>query len=137
MKNASLRVADYMSRDLVTVTQDTEIMRAVFMLVEKDISGVPVLDEHGALVGLLTERDCLDVALSAGYFDEPGGRVSEFMSAPVDTVTSQDTLMDIAVRFRDTSYRRFPVVDDGRLVGIVSRRDVLRALRQGAWFEKV
>lgn len=136
MKKPSLRVADYMTRDVLTVTEETEIMRAVFMLVAEDISGVPVLDEHDALVGLLTERDCLDVALSAGYFDEPGGRVSEFMSAPVDTVTSQDKLMDIAVRFRDTPHRRFPVVDDGRLVGVISRRDVLRALRQGVWFER-
>ena len=136
MKNSSLRVVDYMTCDVVTVTQETEIMRAVSMLVAKDISGVPVVDEKTNVVGLLTERDCLEVALSAGYFDEPGGRVADFMSAPVETVTSQDKLMDVAVRFRDTPYRRFPVVDDGRLLGVISRRDVLRAMQKGAWFKR-
>ena len=136
MKAASLRVGDFMTRDVVTVGHETEIMRAVSMLVDKDISGVPVVDENNNLVGLLTERDCLEVALSAGYFDEPGGRVADFMSTPVDTATSEDRLMDVAVRFRDTPFRRLPVVDNGRLVGVISRRDVLRAMRNGAWFER-
>lgn len=136
MKNSSLRVADYMTCYVVTVAQEEEIMRAVSMLVANDISGVPVVDEKKGVVGLLTERDCLDVALSAGYFDEPGGQVADFMSAPVETVTSQDKLMDVAVRFRDTPYRRFPVVDNGRLLGVISRRDVLRAMQKGAWFKR-
>ena len=134
MTTSSLRVADYMSRRVITVAADTDIMRAVYLLVDKDISGAPVVAEGGVLVGILTERDCLAVALNAGYFDEPGGLVAEYMSSPVETVTPEDGLIDIAVRFRDSRFRRFPVLDHGNLVGIISRRDVLRALKRGVWF---
>ena len=134
MNASSLRVADYMTRKIVTVSADTEIMRAVYLLVEKRLSGIPVVSDGHVLVGMLTERDCLAVAINAGYFDEPGGLVADFMSQPVETVTSQDRVVDIAMRFRDTQFRRFPVVDSGNLVGIFSRHDVLRALKRGVWF---
>ena len=136
MKGPSLRVADYMTHTVTTVTPDTDIMRAVYLLVANDISGVPVVDAQGAPVGILTERDCLTVALNAGYFDEPGGLVADYMTSPVETVAPSDRLMDIAIRFRDTRFRRFPVVDAGILVGILSRRDVLRSLKRGVWFER-
>ena len=125
-----------MTRRPIVVPADMEIMRAVFVLIDNDVSGVPVIDEDGRLTGILTERDCLKVAISAGYHDEPGGRVADFMQHPVQTVTPDDSLMDIAVRFSESHYRRFPVLDDDRLVGVISRRDVLKALKRGAWFEK-
>ena len=125
-----------MVTSLVTVTPDTEIMRAVQLLVENDISGMPVVETDGQIAGILTERDCIDVALQAGYFDESGGRVEDYMSSPVETVSPDDSLMDVADRFRQSSFRRFPVVEDGRLIGLISRRDVLMALAGGAWFRK-
>jgi CBS domain-containing protein len=134
--NAANRIRDHMATELVTVTPDTEIMRAVHLLVQHDISGMPVIEVNGRLVGILTERNCIDVALQAGYFDESGGRVADYMSSPVETVGPDDSLMDVADRFRQSSFRRFPVVEDGRLIGLISRRDVLTALRSGAWFSK-
>jgi CBS domain-containing protein len=134
--NMSLRVADYMSRRVITVSEDMDVTDAVHLLVKHDISGAPVVDKDGRLTGILTERDCLAVALSAGYFDEPGGHVADYMTSPVETVTIDESLMDIAVRFRDTRYRRFPVMQDGKMVGVISRRDVLRALQRGSWFRR-
>ena len=133
--NVHLRVSEYMSTELVTITPDTEIMKAVYLLVEHDISGMPVVDEEGNLVGILTERDCIATAISAGYFDEAGGSVRDFMSSPVETAEADDSLMDIAERLSKSTYRRFPVIEDGRLVGLISRRDVLEALKQGSWFK--
>ena len=133
--NTHLRVSEYMTTDLVTITPDTELMRAVYLLVEHDISGMPVVDEGGNLVGILTERDCIATAINAGYFDEAGGSVRDFMSSPVETAEADDSLMDIAERLSNSIYRRFPVVEDGRLVGLISRRDVLEALKQGSWFK--
>lgn len=132
--NTPLRVREHMTTDLVTITPDTEIMRAVYLLVEHDISGLPVVDEGGSLVGMLTERDCIETAIQAGYFDEAGGRVRDFMSSPVETAGADDSLMDIAERLSKSTHRRFPVVEDGRLIGLISRRDVLEALRRGSWF---
>jgi len=130
------RIRDHMATNVVTVTPDTEIMRAVNLLVEHDISGLPVIAADGSLMGILTERNCIDVALQAGYFDESGGRVEDYMSHPVETVHADDSLMDVADRFRHSTFRRFPVVENGRLIGLISRRDVLTALRSGAWFSK-
>jgi len=134
--NIHLRVSEYMSTELVTITPDTEIMRAVYLLVKHDISGMPVVDEEGELVGILTERDCIATAINAGYFDEAGGPVRDFMSSPVETAEADDSLMNVADRLSKSIYRRFPVIEDGRLVGLISRRDVLEALKQGSWFKR-
>lgn len=131
---AAGRVRDYMTSNLVTVTPDMEIMRAVHFLVEQDISGVPVVDEEGMLLGILTERDCINVALQAGYHDEFGGSVARYMTRDVQTVSPGDSLMDLAELFAANSFRRCPVVDDGRLVGLICRRDILRAMTESAWF---
>lgn len=132
--NKSLRVADYMVTDLLTLTPDMELMRALALFIEMNVSGAPVVGPHGELVGILTERDCIRKALHAGYYDEPGGTVDNCMTTTVMTVTGEDRLMDIAMRFRDSHFRRYPVVDDGRLIGLISRRDVLKAMQDGAWF---
>jgi CBS domain-containing protein len=126
-----LRVSDFYSTEPVTLHCDTEIMRAVQVLLDNDISGAPVIDNDGKLVGILTERDLIGIALSASYFDEPGGKVSDFMSIGVQTVAPGDSLMDVAQRFADSPFRRFPVVENGRLLGIIGRRDLLRAMYSG------
>jgi len=132
--NKSLRVADYMATDLLTLTPEMELMRALALFLEVDVSGAPVVDSEGELVGILTERDCIRKALHAGYYDEPGGTVESSMTSTVVTVDGSDRLMDVALRFRDSHFRRYPVVDEGRLIGLISRRDVLRAMQDGAWF---
>lgn len=134
MNTVPLKVSDYMVRRVLTVTADTEITRAVGLLIENDVSGLVVVDANGGVVGMLTERDCISTAAQSGYFDELGGPVSDFMSAPAVTVNPDENLFDVAIRFISTKYRRYPVVEDGRLVGIIARRDVLRALRRSSWF---
>ena len=130
------RVRDVFRTDLITVSPDDDVAHAVNLMVLHDVSGLPVVDSTGALVGILTERDCIRVALSAGYFDELGGLVSEYMSSPVETVEVTDNLADVAQRLCDSTFRRFPVLSQGKLVGIISRRDVLRSLQRGTWFKQ-
>ena len=128
MTDTILTAREFMSGTLVTLSPETELMEAIRRLVDRRISGAPVVDGQGNLVGILTERDCIAAALAAGYYGEAGGRVSEFMSKKVESVDADDGLMDIAKRFIDGRFRRFPVVDDNRLVGLISRHDVLRAI---------
>ena len=132
--NRPLRVRDYMTTDLCTVAPDTDIMSAVQTLVDRNISGLLVADSNGELKGILTERDCIGVALDAGYFDEAGGRVRNYMTTDIETVDAELSLLDVADRFARHSFRRYPVMDDGKLVGLIARRDVLKALASGAWF---
>jgi CBS domain-containing protein len=134
MNEKALRVRDFMTTAPMSITPDTEIMRAVHLLVSEDISGLPVVDGQGMLVGILTERDCIEVALQAGYFDELGGRVERYMTTPVETAEPDSALMDLAELFVRSPFRRCPVVEEGKLVGLICRRDILRALTSGAWF---
>ena len=72
----------------------------------------------------------MQVALNAGYHGDWGGPVSDFMSADVQTVDAEMNIIDLAQVFIDSKFRRFPVMDENRLVGQISRRDVLRALEE-------
>lgn len=124
----SARVKDFLTADPVSLAPDMDIHRAMKILLEREISGAPVLDEQGGLVGILSIKDCLRVAFSASYHQEWGGRVSEFMSSEVQTIESDTDIIEAAELFLKVRYRRFPVLTNGRLVGLISRYDVLRAL---------
>jgi CBS domain-containing protein len=123
-----------MATSVLTVAPETEIMRAIRLLVDEDLSGFPVVNEDRVLVGFLTERDVIRVAIQAGYFDEIGGAVADYMTRDIHTVHPEDSLMDVAELFADSPFRRCPVIEDGRLVGLICRRDVLRAMTESAWF---
>lgn len=123
-----MRIRDFMVSKPVVFTSDTDLLDAVRVLVDRRISGAPVVDERGNLVGFLTERDFLRAALVAGYHGESGGCVGEYMSSDVQAVNADDSLIDVATRFIETKYRRYPVIEDNRVVGVVARRDVLRAV---------
>ena len=117
-----------MSASLVTFTPGMDVMNAINILVKHRISGAPVIDDRGNLVGLLSEKDCMRVAVQAGYYEELGGRVADYMTENVTTVESEASVLDVAKLFMENGPRRYPVVEDNRLVGQISRRDVLKAL---------
>jgi CBS domain-containing protein len=121
-----------MSRHLITLHPEMDVLEAVRILVAERLSGAPVLDQVGNLVGILTERDCMHVALDAGYFSEDGGRVANFMKTDVVTVEAHTPIAEIAERFASSHFRRLPVTEQGKLIGIISRRDVLKQL-EAAW----
>ena len=124
----SMLVKDHMVTNVITLDPDMEILRATQLLIRHDISGAPVLDKHGRLIGVLTERDCMRVALHAGYHGAPGGLVRDYMNAAPVSVSPEDTILELAERFVNERYRRYPVLDGGRLVGVISRREVMRAM---------
>ena len=129
MKNLPL-VRDIMATDLITLTPETEINRAMTILLDARISGAPVVDTNGDLLGVLSKKDCLKAALNASFFQEWGGAVLDYMSAEVEVLDPDMDLVKAAETFLGSQYRRFPVVKDGRLVGQVSRSDILRGLRE-------
>lgn len=122
------KVRDYMARQLITLSPEMEILRAVSILLKNDIGAAPVVNDTGSLVGILTERDCMQVVLNAGYHSEYGGQVAEFMSPEVETIAASESIVDVAKLFFGQRFHRYPVLENGRLVGQISRRDVLRAL---------
>ena len=123
-----VRVRDYMSKDVISVRPDTDIMEVVRLLVTHNLNAVPVIDKRGGLVGMISERDCLKMALQAAYYGEKGGKVREFMASEVATVHAEDNLLDLAKLFIENPYKRYPVLHDHEIVGVISRQDLMRAL---------
>jgi len=124
------RVRSYMTTKLVTFTPEMDLHEAIHLLLRHRISGAPVVDARGDLVGILSMRDCLGVAFSASYHQDRAGPVSDYMSHDVVTVEADAHLVEVAERFVRGTFRRFPVLDGGRLVGVISRHDVLRAIEE-------
>lgn len=124
----SMLVADYMSRRVITLSPDQSVHDAIRVLLEHKISGAPVVDDTGQLKGMFSESDCLKGALEASYHGTEIGAVSEYMTLDLQTVSGQTSILDAAEIFLADHRRRLPVVDDGKLVGQISRRDLLRAM---------
>ena len=123
----SMKVKDYMATKLVTFAPDLNVVEAMNQILNSGITAAPVVDESGSLVGILSEVDLMPVVIQDSYYDEPLGIVSDYMKTPVDTVDPNLDIYTLAERFIHEHRRRYPVVDAGKLVGQVSRRDVLRA----------
>jgi CBS domain-containing protein len=128
MTESRILVRDYMSRKVVKLRPDMEILRAVHHLIDGRVSGAPVVDESGNVVGMLTERDCMKVVLNAAYHQEHGGLVREFMATNVEDIEPDLSIVDAAKQFYEKKYLRYPVVENGQLIGVLSRSDVMRAM---------
>lgn len=131
MSLRDLRASDIMVKKPLAFKPDRPLLDAVRELVDQRIPGAPVVDVHGNLVGALTEKEFLQAVVVSGYHGEARGRVGDHMNTDIQTVHVDASLFDVAMRFIETSARWFPVVDENRLVGVVSRREVLRAIIDG------
>lgn len=126
----SVKVSDFMAKRLVTLQPQTNVVEAMGVLLDKKISGAPVVDDDGALVGVLSEVDLMKIIIQDSYYDEAAGVVGDYMRFPVDTVEADTDIYSLAERFLTEHRRRYPVVRHGKLVGQISRRDVLRAAHE-------
>ncbi len=124
------RVADHMDTVVHTLSPDTDIHDAVSYLLEHHVTGAPVVDGDNKIVGIITEYDCLKLlALGGDMSDAVAGTVADFMSTEVKTVPSRMNIFFVAGMFLNDHIRRLPVVDNGKLVGAITRFDILRAIR--------
>jgi CBS domain-containing protein len=119
-------------KSLVTFRPDQNIHEVIDIIIEKKISGGPVLDENQKLVGIISEKDCLRIIVDQAYYNTPFNSpvVSDYMTAQVKTIPDDTNIVGAATEFINTSYRRLPIVRDGVLLGQVSRRDILRAAKK-------
>ena len=120
-----LKACDVMTKDVVTVKPDILLKDAIRILVGKGISGLPVVDDSNGIVGMLSESDIINYMFS-GHSHVTA--VSEAMSKKITSVASDTDLDKIALIIGEKKFRRIPIVDNGKLVGIVSRRDIIRSL---------
>jgi CBS domain-containing protein len=143
-----MNVSDIMTREVASISPDARLEDAVRLMVDRKISGVPVVENDGAVVGMITEGDLLRRAeigtegKSPGWFEmfflpgtsaydyvrTHGRKVEMLMTGNAICVSPQATLASAVTLMRDRHVKRLPVIHDGRLVGILSRADVMKAL---------
>jgi CBS-domain-containing membrane protein len=143
-----MKAHDVMTWGAITVEADASVARAVRLMLQNKISGLPVIDSDGHLAGIVTEGDFLRRGelgterrrprwleflvgpgrLAAEYVQSSGRKVSEIMTSEVQTITPETPLDDVVRLMERHRIKRLPVVQDGKLVGIVSRANLLHAL---------
>ena len=122
-------VRDHMDRNIATLRPETPFLEAVAFLLDKKVTGAPVVDKTGRLVGILTEKDCLRLVAAGIGGDLPRGCVADIMTPDPETIPPDMDVYFAAGLFLTRPFRRFPVVEEGKLVGAITRFDILRVIQ--------
>ena len=138
IEQPTVLVKDIMTTNLVLFTVEQSIHEVMNSFIKNKISGGPVVDDRGKLIGVISEADCMKEVSDSRYFNMPilDKSVGHFMTKEVETLPASMTLFDAASRFHETSRRRFPVLDNNKLVGQISRKDIVIAainLKSQSW----
>jgi len=134
----NILVRDVMSTSLILFRPKQTIHDVMKSFIKYRISGGPVVDKHGELMGVISEADCMKEISESRYFNMPilDKTVYHFMTKDVETIEASTSIFDAASLFSKTNRRRFPVIDKKRLVGQVSRKDIVIAalnLKSQTW----
>ena len=123
-----LHVKKYLNPNFITLKQEQYIKDVIFVFNKNGIFGAPVMDDLGNLVGVLSGSDCIKASIEANF--DPSSRltVADLMTRDVKTMDASYSILYIAKEFMQTPYRFFPVMDDNRVIGVINRSDILRAI---------
>lgn len=136
--DAPLKVSDYMTRKLVTFKSNQPIEEVINAIIKYRISGGPVVNEKHELIGLISETDCIKEISESRYHNMPMNNhtVENYMVKDVETIDGNMNIFDAANKFLESKRRRFPIVENGKLVGQISQKDILKAalaLKGSTW----
>lgn len=125
----SLKVSDYMTRNLITFQPEQSVEEVIEALISNKISGAPVVNSNNELVGIISEGDCIKHLSDSRYYNMPveDSTVGSRMIKNVETIDGNMSIFDAAKKFLEAKRRRFPIVENGKLVGQISQKDVLKA----------
>lgn len=114
---------DIMTTKLVTIKENNSVRDTIKLILEKRISGIPVVDDNMSLIGIISEKDLLQLAFFGSIDD---AKISDLMSRDVHTMSEDTDLLEIYEFFTQNNYKRIPIVSNNKLVGIISRKDMLK-----------
>ena len=134
----NILVKDYMSKDVTTFLKSDCIYDVMRELLEKKISGAPVLNKSGKIVGIISESDIMKNIVDSQYYNMPITKtnISKYMKKSVDYISPDITIFEAASEFLKLKRKRFPVIISGEIVGIISRIDIISAslhIRSQIW----
>lgn len=123
-------VSDFMDHEFVKFTPDIPVATAIESLLKHGMTGAVVVDSDGKLVGILSEKECLQKVTQDAYHRTPEGSVAEYMQTrDLQTVAPDKDIIDASQIFVQNTFRRLPVVKDSKVVGQITRRDILRGMQ--------
>lgn len=117
------KAKDFMTKDVISVKKGTPILEALELMAEKNITGIPVVNDDATLEGILTEKDVL--RLFHASEDKKCKVVEDFMTQPAIYFDEDEDLDEVCDCLMNNYFRRVPVTSKGKLVGIISRRDII------------
>ncbi|MHC4533909.1 MAG: CBS domain-containing protein [Planctomycetota bacterium] len=123
-----LEAKDIMTRNVVCIKKNIPVVDAIRLMSKNNITGIPVVEDDMTLVGILSEQDV--IRLFHTYEDEKNRTVNEFMTQPAIHFEEEECLLDVCYCLRDNSIRRVPVTSNGKVVGVISRSDILKCILQ-------
>jgi CBS domain-containing protein len=123
-----IQAREIMTEEVICVRKDTPVIEAIELMASKHITGIPVVEEDMALVGILTEQDVLRLFHTLN--EEKNRKVGQFMTQPAVHFAADEPLMDICFCLRDNDIRRVPVTSEGKVVGVISRSDIINYILQ-------
>ncbi len=123
-----LETKDVMTKEVICIGKDMPIVEAIRLMASKNVTGIPVVDDDMTLIGILSEQDVL--RLFHTFDDEKNRTVNEFMTQPAIHFEEDERLLDVCYCLRDNSIRRVPVTSDGKVVGVISRSDIIKCILQ-------
>ncbi|MDB4009722.1 CBS domain-containing protein [Polaribacter sp.] len=132
-------VSDYMTKKLITFKPEDSLDHVIHLLIANKISGGPVINDQNELIGIISETDCIKHVSESKYYNMPSdsdNTVAKKMNSNVDTIDKDMNIFDAASKFINSKRRRFPVVENGKLIGQISQKDILKAalnIRENTW----
>ena len=122
-------VSDYMTTKLITFRPDQPVSEVIESLIKNRISGAPVVNDKNELLGIISEGDCIKHISESRYYNMPmdNNRVDKHMVKNVDTIDAKLNIFEAAEKFLKVKHRRFPIIENGKLVGQISQKDILIA----------
>lgn len=125
----NIKVKDFMSTSLTTFKPEQTVPEVIEILIKNKISGGPVVNDKNELVGIISEGDCIKQLSDNQYYNMPieNIKVESCMVKDVETIDGNMTIFDAAKQFLTAKRRRFPIVEDRKLVGLISQKDILKA----------
>jgi CBS domain-containing protein len=121
-----LDIRDVMTKQAICISKETPILEAIELMAENDITGVPVVEDDMTLMGVLSDQDVL--RLFHNYEDEIDATVNDFMTQPAIHFEQNELLSDVCHCLRENAIRRIPVTSNGKVVGVISRSDILKCI---------
>ncbi|SDB63345.1 CBS domain-containing protein [Flavobacteriaceae bacterium MAR_2010_188] len=124
-----IKVSDYMTRELITFKPEQSIEQVINTLIRYKISGGPVVNDKNELIGIISEGDCLKQISESRYYNMPMDKlhVEDRMITKVETIDGNMNVFDAANKFLESKIRRFPIIENGKLAGQISQKDILKA----------